>query len=176
MAYIAADAIIQRLRELVQDGDGSYRAIDGGRLQGGLATGLSAEEQRRRGMYTEKPAEISLDALNPHPQRLTYSGSIQYHLLSITIRIVRTIAIAEQHTDALRDDIRAQAIVDGSALQHVMSLPVNLAATEAATPTGILGARFLGSTFRVEGTVGETMSLVTDHRFELTVTSTPAAS
>ncbi len=176
MAHIAASAIITRLRELVQDGSGSYRAIDSGRLQGGLASGMTVEEQRRRGLFTEKPAEISLDSVTPHPQRFTYSGSVQVHLLTVTIRIVRTIAIAEQHTDTLRDDVRAQAVVDSSALQHVMSLPANLAQTDAAAATGILGAEFVGTTARAEGNVGETMSLATEHRFELTVKSTPAAS
>ena len=176
MSYIAASAIIQRLRELVQDGAGSYRAIDGTRLQGDLSLGLSAEEQRRRGLYTEKPAQVRLEGIQPHPQRLTSSGDVQIHLMPVTIRVVRTIAIGEQLTDSLADDIWAQAIVDGSAIQDAMSWPGNLAQTEAAVATGIKGATYLASTARVNGVGGEAMDVTTEHRFELTVVSRPAAT
>lgn len=177
MAYVAADAIVQRLRELVQDGGGTYRAIAAARFTGGLLQGMELDEARRRGLYTEKPVEIRLDSLSPHPQRLTDAGSIQIHLVGVTIRVVRTLAVSEQVDDALLDDVRALAIEDGSALADVMSWPNNLKTTTlGSVATGIKGAQYRGSTARVSGTVGETMDIATEHRFDLTVTSTPATS
>lgn len=177
MAYIAADAILQRLRELLQDGGGSIRAISSARLAGNLPPGLSPEEQRRRGCDTSKPIEVSLDGVLPHPNRLTSSGSVQIHTVPVTVRVVRTLAVSEQVDDTLRDDVRALAIEDSSAIQDVLSWPNNLATTDVgAISTGIKGADFVESRARVQGVVGAAMDVTTEHRFNLTVVSTPATS
>lgn len=174
MAYVASAAIIKRLRELVQEGYGDVRQVTASRLTGSLLEGLDVDEARRRGLYSEKPVQIRLDGLRPHPQRLTDAGNVQIHLLPITIRIVRTIAVSDQLTPDDLDAIEAAALTDQSAIADLMSWPNNLAATEAGADTGIKGATSQGATTRVSGTAGETMDITTEIRFELTVVSTPA--
>lgn len=177
MAYIAADKIITRLRELLQDGDGSIRAIANARFSGGLTPGLPEEEARRRGLPTEKPIEIELHGPIPHPQRLTIVGDVQIHHVDAYISVVRTVTVGDQVDDALRDTIRAQAVIDGGAIEQALEWPGNLALTEASEATGMIGARYLGPVrARLRGETGAAMDLTTEHRVRLTVTSSPATS
>lgn len=176
MSYLYADRCITRLRELLQDGRGTIRAITSTRLAGDLPPGLTPEEQRRRGIHAEKPVEVVLDGMAPHPQRLTQAGTLQIHLLSVTVRIARTIEVGAQLTDSLRDDVQAQAIIDANAVHDVLSWPPNLATTHAGQATGCIGARYLGSSARINGTAGAAQDLTTEHRYELTVTSAPSAT
>ena len=177
MAYIAADKIIVRLRELLQDGDGDIRAILATRFSGGLTPGLPDEEARRRGLPTEKPIEIELHGPLPHPNRLTGAGNLQIHHVDAYIPVVRTVAVDGQVDDSIRDAVRAQAVIDGSAIEQALEWPGNLAQTEAAEATGMIGAKYLGSVrARLKGATGAAMDLTTEHRVRLTVTSSPASA
>lgn len=176
MAYVASPAIVKRLRELAQEGCGDVRALASSRLVGSLLEGVNVDEARRRGLFSEKPVDIRPGGLKPHPQRLTDSGSVQLHILPVTFRITRTVAVGDQLTESDFDAIQAAALTDQDGLQQALSWPPNLSATEAGADTGIKGASSTGHTVRVTGTYGETMDITVEVNFELMVTSSPAAT
>jgi len=174
VAQIAIDAIYERLRELVEDGAGSVRVITS-RFGGDLPAGLDVDEEQRRGIATLVPAEVSITAMRKHPQQIARLGTVQVHLLDATIRVVRTLAVAEHVDDDLRDDIKAQAILDGDYLRQAMEIPANLHTTVGSTATGLIGGEYIDSVPAYRGkAAGEASSLVTLHRFTFTATSSPA--
>jgi hypothetical protein len=180
MSYLYADRVIANLRALLQDGDGIIRAITATRFAGDLPPGLEGDEEQRRGLHVSKPIEVRLDGLAPHPQRLTQAGTLQIHLMNVTIRIVRTLPLEALVDDDLRDDVQAQGAIDAGAVHDVLSWPPNLALTVHTgfgVSTGCIGARWLGSSMRVEGgEPGKAMQLTSEHRYEMTVTSAPAST
>jgi hypothetical protein len=174
VSYLAVDAIYERLRELVEDGAGTVRVITS-RFGGDLPEGLDVDEEQRRGIATLAPAEVNITALRKHPQHIARLGNVQVHLLDVTVRVVRTLAVQEHVDDDLRDDLKAQAILDGNALSQVLEIPANLHTTEGSTATGLIGGEYVDSVPAYRGkAAGEASSLITKHRFVFTATSTPA--
>lgn len=180
MSYVYADRVISNLRNVLQESDSIIRAISASRFAGDLPPGLEPDEQQRRGLHASKPIEVVLDGLAPHPQRLTQAGTLQIHLMSVTIRIVRTLAMEALVDDDVRDEVQAQGAIDASAIHDALSWPPNLSLTThtgLGVTTGCIGARWLGSTMRAEGAEsGKAMQLTSEHRYELTVTSSPAST
>lgn len=175
MANVAYDAIKERLRELVENNAGTVRTI-GSRFQGDLPPGLNASEERRRGVLSLAPAEVSLKRAKAHPQRIARMGNVQVHLIDAEVRVVRTLSVAEHVDDDLRDDVEALALLDGDVLTQCFEIPANLHTTAGGTSTGLIGCNFIESVPAYRGkTEGEASDLVTIHRFELTAKSAPAS-
>ena len=174
MGQIAIDAIYERLRELVEDGAGSVRVITS-RFGGDLPTGLEVNEEQKRGIATLAPAEVNVTAMRKHPQRVARLGTVQIHLLDVSIRVVRTLSPSEHVDDELRDNLKALAILDGNFLEQVMEIPANLHTTAGSTSTGLIGGEYIDSVPAYRGkAAAEASSLVTIHRFTFTATSAPA--
>lgn len=178
MAYLKARAIVQRLRELVQDGAGGIRPIDAARFQGGLHEGFVPEEQARLGILDELPAEPRIVRTFAHPQRLTVVGNVQLVGVDVEVRIVRTVAIDGQVDDEIRDDISALAMEDASALRQVYEWPGNLSTTSSGEATDLISLVYVDSAARLvpEGGAGAAMRLETVHRFTGTAVERPTAA
>jgi hypothetical protein len=176
MVYLKGDAILTRIRELVEDGLGSYRAISASRFTGGLHDTQPAATQARLGILAQKPAEASITAVRRHPQRLVTGGSVQVHLIEVEIKIVRTVEIAGTVDDDLRDDVKGLAAEDADALSQVLEWPGNLATTSGGTSTDLKSLLHQDSRARLVGTAGEALRLETVHRFTGTALSRPATS
>lgn len=176
MAYIKTDAILTRIRELVEGGYGSLRAITSTRFSGGLHEGQDPTHHARLGILAQKPSEASITKVLPHPQRLVVGGSVQIHLLEIEVRIVRTVAIDGQVDDSIRDAAKALAAQDADALAQVLEWPGNLVSTQAGATTDLKGLFHMGSRHTLKGTAGEAMRLDTVHTFSGTALSRPATS
>lgn len=176
MAYLKATEILTRARELVEKGLGSFRAIDPDRFTGSLHEGVPEEEATKLGLLDAKPAEVSIGAVRPHPQRLTRVGNINYKLIDLQVRVVRTLPITGQVDDETRDAIKALAAEDADALDQVFGWPANLATTQAGDSTDWKGTTYAGSAARLVGVAGNSMRFDTVHRFTCTAVTRPATS
>lgn len=176
MAVVLADRILTRLRELLQDGMGSIRTIASSRFDGDLPPGLDPTEERRRAVLDSKPLEIELSPQEDHPNRLTVAGNVQIWYVPALIRVVRTIALEAQVSDTLRDDVRAQAVIDAGMIADALEWPPNLATTNAGNATGMIGAKYLGGSVNARGVAGEAMDITEIFRVRLTVVTNPATS
>jgi hypothetical protein len=176
MAYLKGDAILTRIRELIEDGAGSYRAISASRFTGGLHDTQTPATQQRLGVLAQKPAEASITNVSRHPQRLVTGGSVQVHLIEVTIKIVRTVDVAGTVDDDLRDDIKGLAAEDSDALSQALEWPGNLATTSGGTATDLKSLMHQSSRGRLVGVAGEALRLETVHVFTGTALSRPATS
>lgn len=177
MAYAKYDAILERVRELLEDGLGSIRTITSTRFRGGLHDGLPHETQTRLGVEAQKPIEATIVESGPHPQRLVITGTVQIERFVLEIKVVRTLATESQLTDSLRDDVKALAAEDGNAICQVLEWPPNLATTAGGTSTDCKALIHEKSSARyVPGKAGGAIALVTVHRFVGTALSRPAAA
>lgn len=178
MAYLKADEIYERVRELVEDGLGSVRTAAAARFTGDLPDGLTDEEQARRGVVGAR-VEPRIVEVRRHPQRLVITGDVQYHLVVLEVRVVRTLATEQDVDDGLRDDVHALALQDASVLSQVLEWPGNLRQTAGGEDTDLLSLMHQRSTMpraRVTGSAGKATAIETIHRFEGTALSRPAAA
>lgn len=176
MAYIKAAEIIERIREIVNDGAGSVRAISASRFKGGMHEGLDDAHLSHLGKMAQKPAEVAIVAVRPHDQKIVVGGSVQLHYVDIEIRVVRALTFKGRVNDDTRDAIRALSAQDASALEQALEWPPNLETTTGGQSTDLLACMFAGSRNPVVGLEGTSMRIDTIHRFEGTALSRPAIS
>lgn len=177
MAYAKYDEILERVRELLESELGSVRKIAAARFQGGLAEGLPRETQTRLGVLSQKPIEASIVDVMPHPQRLVITGDVQLERFVLEVKVVRALEIATQVNDALRDDVKALAAEDASAITQLLEWPPNLATTAGGETTDCIGLVHERSSPRyVANGQGAAVALVTAHRFVGTAVSRPATT
>jgi hypothetical protein len=177
VAYTKYDTILERVRELLEDGAGSVRAISASRFQGGLFEGLPNETYQRLGILSQKPIEASIVDIVPHPQRLVITGSMQIERFVLEVRVVRVFETVHQIDDDLRDDVKALCAEDQSAITQALEWPPNLATTQGGTSTDCIGLVHERSTPRLRATPqGAATAIVTAHRFVGTARSRPAIS
>jgi len=176
MSYAPFAYALQRVRELVQDGAGSIRAITSTRFQGDLPEGLTAEEYTRRGIVSEIHTDSRWGVEKRHPSRLTIACTTQIHLVELTVTVARTLATPQQVSDTLRDAVVSLAAEDSGALQQVLEWPQNLSTTSDGHDTGLKGLQYIDSTPQIIGNAGQAQQLRTVQRFDATIVSNPAAS
>lgn len=177
MAYTKYDAILERVRELLEDGYGSIRAISSSRFQGGLHDGLPNETLPRLGELSQKPIEASITGVSRHPQRLTIVGDVQIERFTLEVRVVRALATPTQVNDALRDDVKALAVEDSDVIKQALEWPANLTSTQGGTTTDCKALIFDNSRPRVRvNKTGAAMFVDTIHTFTGTAVSRPATS
>jgi hypothetical protein len=146
------------------------------RFQGGLAEGLPHATQTRLGMYSQKPIEASI-VPGKHPQRLTIVGDVQIERFALDVRVVRTLDTATQVDDDLRDDAKAFAAEDQSAIQQALEWPPNLATTSGGTATDCKSLIYDRTRAQIiTNKAGEAKAIASVHSFTGTAISRPATT
>lgn len=178
MAFTKYDAILERVRELLEDGLGSYRAISASRFTGNAPEGQGPEAQARFGALAQKPIEASITAVERHPQRLTIVGNVQIERFRMEVRVVRTLPTDTSVDDDLRDDAKALAVEDADVIKQSLEWPGNLTTTAGGTSTDCKALIYEDSRVRamIDPKSGGASRLVTIHNFLGTAISRPATS
>lgn len=175
MAYAKYDTILERVRELLEDGYGAVRAVNANRFTGDLYEGLPRETQTRLGVLSQKPVEASIVEVSRHPQALTITGSVQIERFTLEVRVIRTLETLAQVDDGTRDDVKALAAEDSDAIKQALEWPPNLRTLQDGTATDCKGLIHDRSSVRlVQGPQGGAATLTTIHRFIGTALSRPA--
>lgn len=156
--------IIERLRELAVQAEGSLRTIPAGRLEEQLPEGLSHDEQGRRAASNPrvevKPLQIGR---RKHPP----VGSKQIRNLTVELRVVRTLPLETIQDDDARYDEHGLAAEDGELLARVIEWAPNLERTAAGELTGLRSLVHEGSVPAIRSPRGTSRPqlLETIHRF-----------
>lgn len=176
MAYLKASEIVIRARELVEDAEGTVRAIAAARFAGALHDGVPEDELSRLGLLDAKPAEARITAVRAHPQRLTRVGNVNLIEFDLEVRVVRTVNIHGQVDDDTRDAVNALAAIDADALNQAFGWPNNLAQTAASATTDWIAAEYEDTAIELNGEAGSDMRFDTVHRFVCTARTRPATT
>jgi hypothetical protein len=161
----AFDALHVRMRELLEQGAGALRTIPADRFTGGLPAGGTEADDAVRGALSAIPCEARVVSHRPHSQTSPVTGDRRLLRIDVEVRVIRTLAWAEQAIDSVRDAAKALAAEDGDVIAQVFEWPPNLYETEAGAQTGAKSLVRSDSTSLVVGTTGQTQRIETLHRF-----------
>ena len=178
MAYIKANAILTRIREVLEDGQGSLRSISSTRFAGDLPEGLDPTEDARRAISAPR-IEAKITGISRHSQSPPVTGNMLLYSVAIEVRVVRTVTRTEQLTDDDRVTLQALAAEDTDVVRQALEWPGNLTQTEAAVTTDLASGllRYASTKDMVRGAVnGGAQTMETVHSFTGVVISRPATT
>ena len=168
MANIAANAILTRVREVVDDAAGLLRTISATRFAEVFYPEMSGEEQARR-VVTAPAFDVRLGKVSRNPSTPPVSGSLVIYDFELTVHVSRFLNVEHALTDSTRDAVLAAAIVDGDMLMQALSYPGNLTTTLLGTATGILSGCLIPDDSSVDelslSPDGQPSRVGTTHRF-----------
>lgn len=137
MAYLAADPILTRIREVLESGAGVLRTIASGTYYGDFHEGLSEQEQARRAL-TKPRYDVRAVSLTRNEASPPNMHSLGLKNIEIEVKVTRNLTFSEATADALRDDMLALAIQDGDVISQALGYTANLATTTSGTATGLV--------------------------------------
>lgn len=136
MAYIAASAILTRIREVLEDSAGTLRTVPSARFLGDLPEGLSEDAESMRAISKPR-VEASLVSMKRSPASPPIIGSLLLYEVEIAVRIIRAVTTLEQLSDDDRVALQALAFEDCDVVRQALEYPGNLTSTTAGTATGL---------------------------------------
>lgn len=178
MSYIAADALLTRIGEVLTDSAGSLRTIPLLRFQGNLPEGLDQSAEARRALLTPR-ADATLIGLKRSASSPPTMGNLLLDRVDVEVRVARLIGRNAQLDEDVQRAARAQAAVDASAIRQAFEYPGNLLTTAAAVATGLASGLLTHerSDFRLKGAIKDGAQILeTTHRFFGIVRSTPGTA
>lgn len=146
MAYIAASAILTRVREVLEDSAGTLRTVPAARFLGDLPEGLSEDAESMRAISKPR-VEASMVSVKRSPSTPPIIGSLLLYEVEIAVRVVRVVTTLEQLSDDDRVALQALAFEDCDVVRQALEYPGNLTSTTAGTATGLCSGllRYTGS-------------------------------
>lgn len=179
MSYLAAAAIIARIREVLQESAGDSRTVPSGRFFGDIPTGLAEQTLRARALVRPR-VEVTIPRAVRHPQSPLSNGSILLYAIDVEVRVVRVLpSRVAALTDVQTDAVRALAIEDADVIRQAFEVGRNLATTSAGVSTGLLSGalRYADSSVRISSNESEAAPLIeTIHAFTGAAKATSEAS
>lgn len=176
MAYGQFSAILTAVREVLDDGGGSLRTISAGRFTSDLTEGLSDEEQRRRGVRSDKPFRVAFTRMERHPASPPITGNLIMYAVEMEVVVSRTVGPLEQVDLDAMATLRALAFEDADVIRQALCTPPNLAETAASVSTDLAGdsLQYENTRLRVVGDAdGGAQHLETIHTLSGVVISRP---
>lgn len=178
MAYIAAAALVTRLREVLESSAGTLRTVPASRFDGELPEGLSDDEQMRRGLTAPRiRAEVRVMG------RSKYSPPINSNLIiydiGVTVVSLRTITRDEQVDESSNDVLMSAALTDMDVIRQALEYPGNLTSTSAAVATDLVSGMLehvsseMGAVLKIDDGA---QKLESKHSFKGWLISRPAVS
>ena len=160
-------AILTRVREVLEDGEGAVRAVTAGAYVAGTHTALDALADSAASIG--KPTvEASITARVRHPSSPPRQSSYTLEQITVEVRVVRPFDGITDLNVTARTALNALAPSDGFDIAQALGWPGNMTATEAASETGLVSGQLfdLGtSVASIEYTSGQNGRLVTTHQF-----------
>lgn len=136
MAYIAASAILTRVREVLEDSAGTLRTVPAARFLGDLPEGLSEDAEALRAISKPR-VEAAFTAMKRSAASSPVIGSLLLYDVEIAVRIVRVVTTLEQLSDDDRVALQALALEDCDVVRQALEFPGNLTSTTGGTATGL---------------------------------------
>jgi hypothetical protein len=170
MATLAAAAIIQAVRDVIEDAHGSVRTIADGTYEPGVYEQMTSRAEAMQALGSPR-AEVAITSVARHEASPPPQGSFQLLALELEVRVVRPFALNEALDNDDRAALRAVAAADGDVLQQALCWPGNLSQTAAGTSTGLVSGMLRYDESDVEGLDHDddmNGRLVTTHRFTAT--------
>lgn len=178
MSYAAYDAVLTRIREVIEDSRGILRTTPAARFTGDLPEGLEEVEEARRGVIGPRVG-ANIVGLAPSAAAPPVMGNVMLTDVDIDVSVVRTVTPLEQLDDDSSDALRALAAIDAEVLRQALGYPGNLTTTQAGTATGIVSGllRWTKSRVVLKRKISDgAQPLETIHTFRAIVKSAPAIS
>lgn len=179
MPYAQFQRALTAIREALDSGGGSLRTVPTSRFTDDLHNNLSNEEQRRRGIRSDKPFRVDIVLMEPHEASPPITGDLVLYQVDFEIVVSRTVSVGEQVDADTMSTLRALAFEDADVIRQSLGTPPNLAQTSAALATDIAGGHltYVNSRARVIGNAsGTAQHLETIHRFTGVLKSRPSDS
>lgn len=178
MAFVAFDALADRLREVLEAGAGSLRAITADTYGGNLPDGFSEMGDSVRSVGLPQ-VECSIEKIRPSASGHSIVGSVLLYDFDVRVRVVRHLPADVQVNGAARDAIKYAAATDADVIRQALSWPGNLTATAGGAATGVLSGMLMHreSELETRPAVEDGAAIVeTIHTFFGVIKSAPALS
>jgi len=179
MAYGSYANVLTAIREVLDDGTGSLRAIAAGRFTDDLDPSVDEAERQRRGIRSDKPFRVRITGQRRHPASPPILGSVILYEIDVEVTVSRTVATIEQLDADTFSVLEALAWEDADAIRQALCTPPNLESTSASAATGIVGdhLRYIDSRGKVVPIQGDGAGRYeTIHRFSAGLKVAPTTS
>ena len=124
MSYVAVDALLDRLSEVIGQSKGTLRTVPALRFDGNLPPGLSNAAERRRSMETPRYFS-SVTALDRSPSSSPVMGNLLLYKITVEVRVVRLVPRLNQLDEGVHRAGQSQAVIDGDVLRQAIEFPNN---------------------------------------------------
>lgn len=178
MAHIKSQAILTRIREVLDDSAGDLRTIAYDRFAGDLPEGLDPSAIQFRAV-TSARVEARITGKRVSPASPPALGNLRIYELDVEVKVIRLVETADQLDDAERDALNALAAEDGDIIAQALGYPGNLTATEAGEPTDLVSGMLVyeSDSTSVDGRISEgAQTLTTTHLFRGHAIARPATA
>lgn len=178
MSYIAAQALYDRLREVLQAGAGSLRQILAGTYGGDLPDAFTPMGDAIRAV-AKPQVECLIGTMERSPSTPVLMSNIALYRFEVRVRVVHRVPIWAQISEADRDIVKANAALAVDVITQGLSYPGNLSQTAGGTQTGLVSGMLshVKSTTQPLAVVEDGAALLeTEHLFQGTIQSAPAVS
>jgi hypothetical protein len=176
MAYVKSQAILTRIREVVEESAGTLRTVPSARFLGQLPEGLAESEEARRALVKPRVhAAIIRTARAAESPPIT--GNLVIYDLSVEVKIIRLVTRLEQLSDTDMDALQATALEDVDVVRQALEYPGNLTQTEAGDPTDLISGllSYVDSRIRVRREINQGAQILeTIHTFSGKAIARPA--
>lgn len=164
MSYVAGEALLDRISEVLEQSKGLLRTVPALRFEGDLPPGLSASAEQRRALTTPR-VFASVTALERSAASSPVLGNQLLYKVSVEVRIVRLVPREAQLDPELHREVAAQAAVDTDVVRQALEFPGNLLETEAGEATGLASGMLIFATARSRfvGKIETAQTLETTH-------------
>ena len=184
MTTLDGQAIMTRLREVLEDARGTLRTIPATLYTGKLPPGLDVNEEARRAIPslvagTLVPTEARITRVARSAASPPVIGNLALYDLAIEVRQVFPVSSREKLDDDYRDTFMGIAAASADIIAQALMYPGNLTTTQSGSATGIVSGMlsFVDSSYSWLGTVnGAGMTLQVIHKFKGIARSAPATS
>lgn len=137
MSAAPGEAILDCLREVLEEAAGNLRTIPAGTYDGELYEDLDDGTKSKRAL-TAPRAEATITRAEPHPSTYPVTGSKRLEAIGVEVRVVRHLGPKEMTSDAARSLAKGLAYADAGVLAEALQYPGNLTQTSGAVATGLV--------------------------------------
>jgi len=157
MAYVQAQALIHRIREVLEQSAGTLRTVPSGRFQGDWPQGLSDATQARI-VFANPRVRVNLESFSRSQYSPPINGNIVIYDIGVSVIVARLFDREKQITSDDYDAVQAYAAEDTDVIRQALEWPGNLTTTSTGSATDLISGMlaFIGpSTNQVVGLIDQ---------------------
>lgn len=137
MAYVQAQYLITRIREVLEDSRGALRTVPSGRFLGNWPDGLSDPTQLRR-LLVKPRVRVVIDSFERSPQSPPINGNLIIYDVGVSVRVARIATRQKAMDDDDMDSVQASCAEDTDVIRQALEYPRNLTTTEDGHATDLI--------------------------------------